>query len=50
MWDLAIAKDIIKLKGHLTATTCVAGDNMKGEIVVTGSEDTKVKVWDLRMK
>ena len=50
VWDLASARETIRLKGHLTACTCLAGDNQGGVTLVTGSEDTKVKVWDLRMK
>lgn len=41
----------MKLKGHMTQCTCLAeGYNGTGTILVTGSEDTNVKVWDLRMK
>lgn len=36
--------------GHKTMVNCLAGDNSMGNIVVTGSEDTKAKVWDIRMK
>ena len=53
MWDLTIAKETAKLKGHLTSTTCLTGESGSGSpgyMVVTGSEDTNLKVWDLRMK
>lgn len=32
----------------MTKCTCLHSDQMNGTIIVTGSEDTKVKVWDLR--
>jgi WD40 repeat protein len=50
VWDLASARETAKLKGHLTACTCLSGDNQSGTMMVTGSEDTNVKIWDLRMK
>jgi WD40 repeat protein len=40
----------MKLKGHLTACTCIAGDTINGNLIVTGSDDTNAKVWDIRMK
>ena len=48
MWDLATKKEMAKLQGHLTKCTCLNSDSMGGNILVTGSEDTKAKVWDLR--
>ena len=50
VWDLASARETAKLKGHMTACTCLSGDNQNGTMLVTGSEDTNVKIWDLRMK
>lgn len=47
IWDLATKKELAKLVGHMTKTTCLNSD-YGGKILVTGSEDTKVKVWDLR--
>ena len=45
VWDLESEKELIKLKGHMTAcTTMCTNDN----VLVTGSLDTKVKFWDLR--
>ena len=49
-WDLQVAKEVAKLKGHMTACTCLSGDNGNGNMLITGSVDTNVKVWDLRMK
>jgi WD40 repeat protein len=48
IWDLATKKEVAKLQGHLTKTTCLNSDQMGNTVLVTGSEDTKVKVWDLR--
>ena len=50
MWDLASARETMRLKGHLAACTCLAGDNQSAQLLVTGSEDSNVKIWDLRMK
>eukprot|EP00347_Sterkiella_histriomuscorum_P009360 403341515 len=48
VWDLASKREIAKLQGHMTKTTCLNSDQMGGTVLVSGSEDTKVKVWDLR--
>lgn len=48
MWDLATKKESLKLQGHQTRCTCIFSDPYEGRMLVTGSEDTKVKVWDLR--
>jgi WD40 repeat protein len=47
-WDLATKKEVAKLQGHSTRTTCLHSDTMGGYTLVTGSQDTKAKVWDLR--
>jgi len=48
MWDLSTKKEIAKFQGHLTKCTCLCSDTISSNILVTGSEDTKAKVWDLR--
>lgn len=48
VWDLASKKELTKLLGHQTKCSCIYGDPMEGRLLVTGSDDTKVKVWDLR--
>ena len=48
LWDLSTSKEITKLQGHLTKTTCLHSDTMGGSVLVSGSEDTKAKVWDWR--
>lgn len=49
IWELNTKKEIAKLQGHGTKCTCLGSDNMgSANLLVTGSEDTKVKVWDLR--
>jgi len=48
-WNLETAKYSMKLSGHLT--TCnfieVASDE-DGQMMITGSVDTNLKIWDLR--
>ena len=49
IWDLATKKELAKLQGHATKCTSLGCDNTGiGNLLVTGSEDTKIKVWDLR--
>ena len=46
VWDLESQSDLYRLQGHLTKCTALANDG--SEILVTGSQDCKVKVWDQR--
>lgn len=48
MWDLDKRSEIVKLQGHQTKCTCLNYDGMGSSILVSGSEDTRVKVWDVR--
>ena len=48
MWDLDSKKEVVKLLGHQTKCTCLISDPNGQNILVTGSEDTKIKVWDTR--
>jgi WD40 repeat protein len=48
IWDLTTSKEVAKLQGHITRCTCLNSDMMGQGILVTGSEDTRVKVWDVR--
>ena len=49
-WDLSSSKYSIKLPGHLT--TCnfieVSQEAEDSHLLLTGSGDTNVKVWDIR--
>jgi len=45
VWDLQTAAEVVKLKGHLTTCTALAGSKTD-TCIVTGSQDTKVKLWD----
>lgn len=49
-WDLSSSKYSIKLSGHLT--TCnflqVSTDEEDANLLITGSGDTNVRVWDVR--
>ena len=48
VWDLSTRKEVGKLQGHSTRVTCLSSDVMGQGMLVTGSEDTRVKVWDIR--
>ena len=50
VWDLSTGKDILKLKGHMAQCTHIDSDSNNGFTVATCSEDTNVKIWDLRLK
>ena len=50
VWDLTTQKEIMKLKGHKTSALCLTEGSLgHGQVLISGSEDTNVKVWDLRM-
>ena len=48
MWDLETKKEMIKFLGHQTMCSCLISDGQEQNTLVSGSEDTKVKVWDIR--
>lgn len=51
LWDVKTNKSIAKMSGHLTQTTCLRTDNTsQPNVLVSGSSDTNVKLWDTRMK
>lgn len=49
-WDLSTSKMSMKLTGHLT--TCnfmeVSTESENAHLMITGSVDTNVRIWDLR--
>ena len=49
-WDLTSTKYSVKLAGHLT--TCnfvhISPEPQEAHLLITGSGDTNVKVWDIR--
>lgn len=49
-WDLAKKTDVAKFLGHQARITCLHYDQWGQNLLVTGSDDTKVKVWDVRMQ
>ncbi len=50
VWNLNSASEVAKLRGHKTTATCVYGEESNPNMVVTGSEDTNIKLWDVRLK
>lgn len=48
MWDLETQKVGVSMKEHLNACRCVAVPHASSCLLVSGSKDTTVKVWDLR--
>jgi len=47
VWDAQNGDELLSLKGHTGTVTCVAF-SPDGARIVTGSEDTTLKVWDTR--
>lgn len=47
VWDVPRQKSTAKLSGHATAPTVFVYDNANS-FLISGGEDTKIKVWDLR--
>ena len=48
MWDIAKRTDTVKLLGHQARVTCLSYDMAGSTTLLTGSEDTRVKYWDVR--
>jgi katanin p80 WD40 repeat-containing subunit B1 len=48
VWDLDSKKEVVKLLGHQTKCTSLVSNGVTLNELVTGSEDTKIKVWDTR--
>jgi len=47
VWDLETQSEACKLVGHMTTCTALARSD-GDQFLVTGSKDTKVKLWDTR--
>lgn len=47
IWDAAKQKSVVKLQGHATAPKVFKYDKINSYLI-SGGEDTKIKVWDLR--
>lgn len=47
VWDVPRQRSSAKLSGHATAPTVFAFDRANN-LLISGGEDTKIKVWDLR--
>lgn len=51
MWDVNTNKSIAKMSGHLTGCTCLQTERSGNpNVLVSGSSDTNVKLWDTRMR
>jgi mitogen-activated protein kinase organizer 1 len=49
LWDVSKGKVVTKLQGHQKKVNTICW-NYTNHIIVSGSEDTTVKVWDIREK
>lgn len=50
LWDVASGQRIKKLKGHTTFVNSVQGSRRGPQILVSGSDDSTVKMWDTRKR
>lgn len=50
LWDVATGQRIKKLKGHTTFVNSVQGARRGPQILVSGSDDSTVKMWDTRKR
>jgi len=47
-WDLHHQKKKMVLSGHMSDVSCIGNDPYGDTYLVSGSCDTKIKIWDLR--
>ncbi|EFA09115.1 U5 small nuclear ribonucleoprotein 40 kDa protein [Tribolium castaneum] len=50
LWDLPTSQRIKKYKGHTTFVNSVQGARRGPQMLVSGSDDTTIKLWDIRKK
>lgn len=50
VWDLPTGQRVKKLKGHTTFVNSVRGARRGPQLLVSGSDDSTVKIWDTRKK
>lgn len=50
LWDIVTGQRIKKLKGHNTFVNSVQGARRGPQILVSGSDDSTVKMWDTRKR
>ncbi|KAH7334519.1 WD40-repeat-containing domain protein [Rhizoctonia solani] len=49
VWDLAAHKRIVDIPAHkLDVNSCCWADTASGNVLISGSDDTMIKVWDRR--
>lgn len=50
IWDIGTGQRIKKLKGHTTFVNTVRGTRRGVQTLVSGSDDSTIKIWDTRKK
>lgn len=50
LWDISTGQRIKKLKGHTTFVNTVQGARRGPQILVSGSDDGAIKMWDTRKR
>ena len=50
MWDTVESQMIKRFKGHTKSVNSIDGSKRSGGLLVSGSDDCKIKIWDTRSK